>query len=56
MKVTDNITVIRISPCDLYNGNYRQDFKKKSNTTYSTVTTTVSFQEILEKETAKRQK
>lgn len=55
MNVTNISMVMRISPCDLHNGNYRHDFKKKSNTTYSEAKTK-SFQEILEKEKAKLQK
>lgn len=55
MNVTNIFFSIRVSPCDLHNGNYKRDFKSKSNNNCFN-TKTISFQEIFEKEKAKQHK
>ena len=54
MKVTDISRVVRISPCDLQNGNYKHDFKRKPNPTYSG-NSSKNFNEIFENERLKLQ-
>lgn len=53
MKITSFIRVMPVYQCDLQKGNYRHDFKRKSNTAYS-LTKRTSFQEILENEELKK--
>ena len=55
MNVTNLMMVVRISPCDFTNGNYRHGFNNKPSNNYSNAKT-MTFQEILEKEKQKQQK
>jgi len=53
MKVTSLTRVIRVFPCGLQNGNYKQDFSKKSSNAYSNIEA-LSFEKIFENEKLKQ--
>lgn len=55
MNVANLMMVLRVSPCEFTNGNYRHGFNNKPTNNYSSAKNS-TFQEILEKEKQKYQK